>query len=74
MEIKNSILESRIIAGEEEEKYWKDEIIPQMLKSQSRIKNQRPKTQSNRKQKNKRQKTSSKPADKEKETVVNNDE
>jgi len=73
MEINNNILEARIITGEEEEKYWKDEIIPQILKSQARIKNQRPKTQSNRK-KNKRQKTSSKPADKEKETIVNNDE
>jgi len=61
MEIKGNILEARLITGEEEEKYWNEEIIPQLKMSKAKYnnKNQRPKFQSQKK-KNKRQRTISK--------------
>jgi len=58
MEINGNILESRLVTGEEEDKYWTEEIIPLMKNKSKMNKNQRPKFQSQKK-KNKRQRPNS---------------
>jgi hypothetical protein len=63
MEIKGNILDARQITGEEEEKYWKDKILPGLGKKNTARgggKNKRKRVQSNQNQHQKKQKKSRK--------------
>jgi len=71
MEIKGNILDARMVTGEEEEKYWNEEIIPQFIRTQTKMRNQRQKVPSKKQKKNKRQKTTSNPSDTKEKEIEN---